>query len=361
MDPSQRGGKKTNQPNLWPKGMNKPMDRRQFLVTGTSALTAAGLLAACGGGSDSSSTGGGGGGGGDVTFGFSHPFADVPVVVVVKNIVEADGKKEGWEVLLDETRAGEIQPQTSVLDTWITQGVTAINLFPPEPSAFEATAQRAVDAGIIWTTYAEEMPQGAGGVLFPAQKFGEIVGQATVDWINANDPEAEILFLEFEGPAQAERLRIPEKMIAEQTKAKIVAKQPAVEQTKGLQVTEDVLQAHPDISVVIGFSDDGALGAAEAFRKAGTKDPAKVFIAGQDGSEDALIALKEPNSYFKASAALDLADLGQQVVDFVRRAIQAEWKDGDGQEYVKLAPTFLEADDTKIIDKYLATYKQFGG
>lgn len=350
MDSNQRG-RGSYQPNL----TSKRMDRRQFLITGSTALTAAGLLAACGGGSSDGATTGGGGG--DVTFGFSHPFADVPVVTKVKNLVKQDGEREGWEVLLDETRAGNIQEQLPTLDTWVTQQVTAINLFPPEPSAFETTAKRAVDAGIIWTTYGEEMTEGAGGVLFPAQAFGEITGKAVVDWINANDPEAEILFLEFEGPAQKERLRVPEQMIAEQTKAKIVAKQPAVEQTSGLQVTQDVLQAHPDVTVVVGFSDDGALGAAEAFRQSGKQDPAKVFIIGQDGSEDALIALTEPDSYFKASTALDTAELCQEVVNFVKKAIQAEWKDGDGQEYAEVTPVLLEADDKKLIDKFLATYR----
>ena len=338
---------------------SRRMDRKKFLITGSSVLTAAGLLAACGGSGSSGTTGGSGGGGEDVTFGFSQPFAEVPIVAKIKEIVEREAEKDGWSVLLDETQAGKLQDQVATVETWITQKITAMNLFPVDPSAFEATARRAVDAGIIWTTYAEEMEEGAGGVLFPPEFSGDVTGKATVDWINANDPEAEVLILEISGvPNQQLRTKIPEEMIAEQTKAKVVAVQAAIEQSKGLQVTEDVLQAFPDVSVVVCHNDDGALGAADAFRKAGSQDPSKVWIIGQDGSEDALTALKNPKGYFRASAALDIGNLCEEVVNVPKRAIERNWQPGDKQEYVKLRPTLIEAGETKLIDKFLATYQQ---
>lgn len=359
MDQSQQGGK-GYQPNLWPARMDSPMDRRKFLISGGSALAAAGLLVACGGSSGGAGTTGGGGGGSDVTYGYSQPYAEVPVVATVKSIVSHAAEEKNWNVLLDETRGGDLQSQVSVLDTWITQKITAITVYPPEPSALEPSAQRALDAGVIWTTYSETMKQGAGGVLFPAQLFGEIAGKSVVDWINANDPEAEVLILEFQGPAQRERVSIPEEMIEQQTKAKIVAKQMAVDEVKGLQVAEDVLQAHPNVSVVVGFNDDGALGAAEAFRKAGTKDPSEVFILGQDGAERALIALGESGSYYNASVALNLGELGEVLVGVVNEAIEAGWKDGDPQNYAEVSPTLLERGDTQKIKQYLSTYKENG-
>lgn len=336
---------------------SQQMSRRKLLIAGSSAVAAAGLLAACG---SSSSSGGGatGAGGGDVTFGFSQPYAEVPVVATVKKLVKQDGEKAGWDVLLDETKAGNIQEQTSTIETWITQQVDALCMFPSDPSAFEVTARRAVEAGIIWTTYAEEMEEGAGGVLFPPELSGRITGKATVDWINKNDPEAEVGVLQIEGqPAQQARTKVPAKMIEEQTKAKIVAIQPAIEQAKGLQVTEDILQAHPGVTVMVCHNDDGALGAAEAFRKAGTVEPSKVWIIGQDGSEDALEELKNPQSFYKASAALDIAELTEECVNVPKRALERGWKQGDEQEYARLTPTLIELGDTQLINRFLATYK----
>jgi ribose transport system substrate-binding protein len=340
------------------------LSRRGFVQAGAGFLSlaaAGGLLGACGG-SDSGEPASGekqaAGAEKDVTFGFSHPFAEVPIVANVKHLVEGFAKGDGWKVLLDETQEGKLQDQLRTIDTWITQKITAINAFPSDPSAFEATAKRAIDAGIIWTTYAIPMETSAGGILFPPDLSGEVTGKATVEWINANDPNAEVLILEVPlGGVPRKRTDIPKKMIAEQTKAKIVAVQGAIEQSKGLQITEDVLQAHPNVTVVIGHNDDGALGAAEAFRKVGKQDPSKVWIIGQDGSKDALTALEKGNTFFRASAALDIRRLCEEVVGVTKRAIERGWKPGDKQEHIKLAPTLIKVGDTKNIDRFLSTYQ----
>src|SRR5688572_8932102 len=83
-----------------PRGVS----RRRFVQSGatlSAALAAGGLLAACGDDSDSSAQGGDGSGPDeDVSFGFSHPFAEVPIVASVKKLVKMYGEDEGWEVLL---------------------------------------------------------------------------------------------------------------------------------------------------------------------------------------------------------------------------------------------------------------------
>jgi ABC-type sugar transport system substrate-binding protein len=332
------------------------VSRRRFIHTGAAgALSLAvggGLLAACGDDDDAGAPGGGE----RVVFGFSHPEGEIPVVATIKGLVADAGEAEGWKVLLDETEGGDLQDQIATLDSWITQKITAINLLPTDPSAFEATARRATDAGIIWTTYAVKMETAAGGALFPPKLFGEATGAAAVKWINENDPKAEVLMLNWppDPVGNAGRIKIPERMIRSETEAKIVAIQPASEQTKGLQVGEDVLQAHPNVSVVVGINDDSALGAAEAFRKAG-KDPSKVWIIGQDGAKDALTALKKEGSFFKASAAIDNTKLAGAVVGVTKRAIDRGWKPGDKQEWVVLGPTVVTHDDSEVVDKLLAT------
>ncbi len=336
------------------------LSRRRFVQAGAGLVSlgvAGGLLSACGD-SDSGSGQQSGDGGKPVTFGFSHPYAEIPVVASIKRLVEGFAEDEKWKVLLDETQAGDLQDQQSTLDTWITQKVTAMCVLPTEPSAFEAIARRALDAGVIWTTYAQPMTEGAGGVLFPPQLSGEVTGRATVEWINANDPEAEVLILETPlSGAFKTRTDIPRRMIEQQTRARVVAVQVGVEQSKGLQVTEDVLQAHPGVTVVVAMNDDGALGAAQAFRKAGRQDPSKVWIIGQDGSEDALAAIKKGDTFFRATAALDIPRLSEEVVAVTKRAIDKGWKPGDRQEYVELAPTMVKVGDDALIDRFMAAYR----
>jgi len=338
----------------------RQLSRRGFLqagAIGAAALGAGGLLSACGSESTGSATTGATGAAESVTFGYSAPFGEVPIVATIKQTIKGFAQDRGWSVLLDETQAGRLQDQLATLDTWITQRVTAMNVAMIDPTAYEAPARRAEQAGIIWTTYADRTEAGAGGVLFPPQLSGEVTGAAAVEWINANDPDAEVLVLEFPaGGLQRLRTDVPQRMIRAQTNAKIVAAQPAIDQPRGLQVAEDVLQAHPNVTVVIAHNDDGALGAAEAFRKAGKRRLDEVWIVGQDGSQDALKTLKRGDTFFKASAALDIGRLCEEVVLVTQRAIEKGWRPGDSQEYVELAPTLVSVGDTASIDRFLSTY-----
>ena len=297
----------------------------------------------------------------DVVFGFSHPYGEVPVVQVVRNGMKKYGEEEGWKVLIDSTQGGDLQDQLATLDTWITQGVTAINVFPVQPSSYVGVAQRAVDAGIIWTTYFSYMEIGAGGVGLPASLSGEVTGKATVDWIKANDPDAEVLILTAPDLVELQdRVEIPKKMIEEQTNATIVAEQAAVDQATGLQVTEAVLQAHPNVSVVVGFNDDAALGAAEAFRKSGKLGPSEVWIIGQDGALDALEAVRDPNNYYKATAAIDGSIFYQTLVAVTKRAIENDWQPGDPQERIDLPPILITAENSEEADRLLTMYEELG-
>lgn len=331
--------------------------RRDFLkasAAGAAAIGAGGLLAACGGSGAATGSGGGGGGGEQVVFGFSHPFAEVPIVASIKKLVTAHGDELGWKVLLDETQAGKLEDQVNTLENWVTQKVTAICAAPTDPAALEPIARRAQEAGILWTSYGVRMEHSAGGLLFPPEKSGTLTGQATVDWIKANSPRAVVAVLgDPTNVAVKARTDIPLKMIHELTDATVIGgvNGPAIEQAKGLQVTEDLLQAHPEINVIVGGNDDGALGAADAFRKAG-KNPDDCFIIGQDGSKDALVAIRK-GGFLKATAALDIKFLSDSVVDQSKRLLAAGWKPGDPPRDVEIPPVIVTADDKAKLDQLI--------
>jgi ribose transport system substrate-binding protein len=336
--------------------------------TGVLALLflLAALIVGCGSDSSSESSSGAtdtgatsGGAEEDVVFGFSHPYGEVPVVQLTRSGVSKFAEEDGWEVLLDPTQEADLQGQLAVIDTWITQGITAMNVFPVQPSAYETTAQRAVDAGIIWTSYINKMDVGAGGVLLPGDLSGTVTGEAVVKWINENDPEAEVLILTASEQTELQdRVDIPKEMIEKETKATIVAEQDAVAQDTGLQVAEDVLQAHPDVSVIVGFNDDGALGAADALRKEGKLSADEVFVIGQDGAVEALEELTKPNSYYSASAVIDGPEFYKAIVDLVKRAIDKGWEEGDEQEYVELPPTLITHENAEEAERLLAEYDE---
>jgi ribose transport system substrate-binding protein len=79
-------------------------------------------------------------------------------------------------------------------------------------------------------------------------------------------------------------------------KLDVVARTPAdYEQDKGLQVTEALLKAHPDITGVFAANDTMGLGAVKAIENAGKSGVIKVISV--DGIQDALQAVKAGGLY----------------------------------------------------------------
>jgi len=315
------------------------VSRRGFIVRGVTGAAALGgtsaLLAACG----SSSGGGGKGGGKEIRIGYSAPFSENSTSADIQRRVQAYGESLGYTMLIDHTTGGNVQNQLSTLNSWITQGVGAMSVLAPDPTALRPVMEKAEAKGIAYTSVIFSVPGTNGGALFDPADSGRQIGEAAVKWINENDPTAEVLVHTFKlNPPIAARWEIPTQMIKEQTRATIVASQDANTQEDGFTVTQTALKAHPGISVVIGQSDDSALGAARAFRLAG-KDPAKSWISGYDGTPEALNAISEGGA-FKATAAVDHEVMAKAIVDLSAQLI----KDGlprDGHQVNKMVGTIL--------------------
>jgi ribose transport system substrate-binding protein len=89
---------------------------------------------------------------------------------------------------------------------------------------------------------------------------------------------------------------------------KIVAAQSADSQrAKGMDVMQNILQAHPKLSAVFAENDEMALGAIEAIAAAGKSDQVKVV--GFDGTDDARAAIKEGR--LAATVAQEPTEMGK--------------------------------------------------
>ncbi len=90
----------------------------------------------------------------------------------------------------------------------------------------------------------------------------------------------------------------------------IVASQSAnFNRAEGLNVTENILQAHPDIKGIFAHNDEMALGAAKAVADSG-KD---IIIVGFDATDDGLAAVK--NGSMAGTVAQQPGLMGKQAVD----------------------------------------------
>lgn len=121
----------------------------------------------------------------------------------------------------------------------------------------------------------------------------------------------------------------------------VVASQPGDwEREKSMNVAQNILQAHPDVDVFYGLSDEMALGAAQACKAAGKKG---VTIIGIDGNPNAIEAVAKGD--ITATLGVNPDVIGAKAIETLDKAIK-------GQSSPKKVVT-----DTVIIDK--ANYTQF--
>ena len=117
------------------------------------------------------------------------------------------------------------------------------------------------------------------------------------------------------------RLRGFRKALAGSPTMQIVASQPAnMERDQAFNVTQNILQAHPDITALFACNDVMALGALEAIQAAGKASA--ISVVGFDAQDDARKAISEKR--MAATIAQNPREMGRLAVLTAWRLIKGE-------------------------------------
>ena len=188
--------------------------------------------------------------------------------------------------------------------------------FASDP-VFEDLAKQARAAGIKWITYGSKLQNEDAQVGFRQYEDGVPLGQAAGKWINEQlGGKAKVAILGYEQGDWGRRRGqgIVDGLKQTAPGAEIVAKQDAISPTEGLNTTRTLLQAHPDLNVILGVEDPATEGAYQAWTGSGKKkDDPKMFIGGMDGTPTALKLLSEGDTVYRASMAIPLIKLGDGI------------------------------------------------
>lgn len=237
------------------------------------------------------------------------------------------GAEMGYKVVVDDP-GSDMNKQINTIKTWIQQGVPVIVAVVPQPDVFESIAKQAREAGIKWITYGETLENQDATVGYAQYDDGFRLGEYAGEWITENlGGEANVAVLGYE-VASWGQLRgngIKEGLASTAPNATIVAEQDAINPSDGLSVTRTLLQANPDINVILGIEDPATEGSYKAWVAAG-KDPhdPNAFIGGMDGTPPALQYLKEGDNVYRASMAIPLLEVGEAIVDTADRLLAGE-------------------------------------
>lgn len=341
--------------------------RRQLLSNAAklgliAPLSMSALLAACGddgggGGGGSASGGGGGGEGGGVegaTIGISWPFRSVAFFGAYQKCWQEEAEKAGVKILEPQAET-EAPAQVEEINAWVERGVDAILIGPVDDASVAPAVKRANDAKIPVITYRSPLEGIAGGMYYDDEAGGYAVGEAAAKWINEKfGGSAEVALLTFL-EQETTRVRIDQatKAIKENATGECQffdAK--GLLAADSLTATENLLQAHPGIRVIICTADDGCLGARPAYINSGLPRE-DVFIAGWDGSEPVLKFIKDNDDLIRCTGALPLEELARDMVRIPVRVLE-----GEQQPVEVVHPYTVLTNETQAeIDEFMRIYQ----
>jgi ribose transport system substrate-binding protein len=258
------------------------------------------------------------------------------------NAAHEEADKLGYEIM--ESFSGRApEAQMNEINAWISSGLDALVILPTDPNSLGPLLARCKKQGIVFVGYANVVPGADGNIKWDDPSGGASMGELIVKHIKDNlGGKAEVALLTLETlQATRERIGFTRAAIEKGLPGTQFWATQAVLAPDALKATQSLLQAHPNIKVIVCCADDGALGARAAFQNSGLSSD-NVWICGFDGSKQNLNLILQKDKFIKASAALDIALVGRTVVDVPDRV----WKKS-GETNVSI-PYVLVTGDTPV-------------
>jgi len=232
------------------------------------------------------------------------------------------------------------------INTFLQRGVAALCIQPLDAHAQAPLMQKAIDAGVAVLSLVT--PPSTTQAVADQYKVGNTQGLAAEKWIKENlDGKAKVHYFNID---TIEVLKARHQGVLDGVKTagpgvEIVSdiNAGAITNEAGFNTMNTVLQAHPDINVILG-GDTLVLGALAALEAAG-KAKDKIYISGIDGDKEALKKIKEGGAY-KASFAFAYPMMGYAWGQYA-----ADWLEGKDIP-VLMQFNAIELNSAETIDEF---------
>lgn len=254
------------------------------------------------------------------TFGYTCMTMKNPFFIFmeqsIRDKVEANGDR-----LITMDPAMDVEKQIKQIENLISQGIDAVFLNPVDWEGITPALAALKDAGIPiinFDTEVKDMEYISAYVGSDNRNAGYVCGADLVKRF----PNVENIAILDSPLMKSINDRIDGFMDAIEGRGfTIVAQQDAkADFTTSRKITDDILQAHPDIKVIMGGNDPTALGALAACMAAGRMD---ILIYGVDGSPEAKAKIAE-GSQFAGSGAQSPISIGVESVKVAYKVLNHE-------------------------------------
>ena len=183
--------------------------------------------------------------------------------------------------------------QTSMMEDFITQGVAGIAVCGINLEALKPAITKANEAGIPVVMF-NTITELEGVDVYAYSGYNQYNGGAKIaDWVNEQTGgTAKVAIIEgLPSDYTTQRMGgFVDRAAEAYPGIELVASQPGDwVREKGMNAAMDMIQAHPEISVIYGLSDEMALGAVQACKQLGRDD---IICVGLDGNPNAFESVK---------------------------------------------------------------------
>lgn len=240
----------------------------------------------------------------------------------IKQSVEAEAAKQNIKVITVDAK-GDGPTQVNQVQDLLTQKIDALIYIPAGAAAATVPTKLAQAAGIPVINI-DRNAAGAPGNTFIATNSVESAKAVCAHIIKQAGAAGNMVIIHGQKGTtpEVDRSKGCMDVVKANPGVKIVAEQFSNlwSQDEGFQITQNILQAHPDVTIVFAEADGLALGAAQAIKVANPSG--KIWVAGFDGDTAALEALK--NGVFDVTATQQTQLMGRMAVQNAVKLVGGE-------------------------------------
>ena len=231
----------------------------------------------------------------------------------LRNLVEAEGAAKGIKIITVDAK-GDAATQVNQIQDLLAQNIDALIYIPAGATAAAVPVKAAHAAGVP-VVNVDRNAEGAPGDTFIATNSVESAKEVCTWIAKAAGGKGEMLIIHGQKGTtpEVDRSKGCAEALAAFPDIKVVGQlwSEGWHQDEGFKLTQDLLQAHPKVSIVWGQADALALGAAQAVKVASPDH--KIWVAGFDGDTAALKAMKD--GVFDVTATQQTQKMGRLAVD----------------------------------------------
>ena len=253
--------------------------------------------------------------------GFSISTLNNPFFVSMADGAKAKAKELGVDLTIVDAGNDPAKQSTDIEDL-VSKKIKVLIVNPADSASVAPTVKDAIAAGIKIVSV-DRYVEGKIEDCFIGTdniKAGETAGKYFLEKVGQG---AKIAVLEGIPGASSAIERNQGFLNAIKGKVNIVASQTAnYDRSQGLTVTENILQAHPDIKGILSANDEMALGAVQAVEAAGKVPGKDILISGFDAGDDARKAVKDGKMIFTVEQQTTL--MGQTAVQTAQDLMQGK-------------------------------------